>query len=624
MKIITWFQNNKEKTLRVIELFLVCLAVTSLFGNNALNEDNFNYGIEEMHAYNHSLYSDNINVVGATHSPRLVANVFMVGLMKVCGGNWNTAAMYLIRVNILLYAVAFTFVSYKLFKGNRVLGGIIISTTCMCGSLISLAFAINVSFDVFLGTAIPLAMIAIISILGEKQYWNIAWIMLALAEFMHVHEGIWAGSIIGLIWMTDCIIEKKILWNRLKTLPIYIMSVLLVVIPSLLHTEAVDNRLFNKIYVFIRTPHHLLLSYWGAAEIIMSGVMIAAVIWIYALSYAGKANSQNKRDSICNVVLFMWWIILLAVEYFSTEVLTVSTVITMYVPKCFKYITWLASLIYAKIGINDIENQNYIQGISLMAILMIPNILGGRGVYVSFAVLVIIYFISRKYQLDKKVFLKSDNGMRIFLTYLIIGLIIFFRLYFSIGKYKAISALLILAVVLYIVFVKDKIKRQNLGNALTITGLIFSMILSTANFIYSIDRGGISYISGNDYTKNAVGQDIYELAKEYEQLTDLDDMFLADPDDSASNGFQLVSHRSCYALYKNTPSDKNSVIEWFKRIERVRTMTTCSADELRKLMYDTECEYVLVQADRFEILEESNFFISIAKNDFYGVYKVKS
>ncbi len=101
--------NNRLETGKsvwyAVLLFLVCLSVTFLYWKPYLNEDNYNYAVEEIHAYDSSLFADSINTQGAEYSPRLYANAFMSLLMRFSGGSWPDAALLLIRVNFILYAM---------------------------------------------------------------------------------------------------------------------------------------------------------------------------------------------------------------------------------------------------------------------------------------------------------------------------------------------------------------------------------------------------------------------------------------------------------------------------------------------------------------------------------------
>lgn len=615
--------KNLKSKINIVNLitFLVCISIVFSFGTKALSEDNFNYAVEEMHYYDTTLYANNINIVGAEYSPRLIANAAMSLLMTICNGSWNTAAIYLIGLNYLLYSVAFTLIAIKLFDGNKKIIGVAIISIISMGRdvLLSLAFDINGAPDVFLGAAIPVALIALALVLGNKQNWNLAWFFAATAGLLHVHEGMWIGSVIGIIWIADCITQKKILIKQIKTLPVYVVSTVITVLPSLLNMEKIDESIFNEIYVFIRTPHHLLLSNWGLLKILFSGVMIAFAFIV--LQYVFKDENTEAENKNRFLLLIIWWCVLLLVEYLATEVYAISFIITMYLPKCFKYITWIALLIYIKQGITDITSGRYIQGLSLLGIATISY---SNGVYTYMLYLVFagIYIVFNALQLDLKIFNKKGNETLLIVSFIIIFAALLFRVRVAGSKEVVVSALCFI-IVFFIYFIKKYINVSMLSHTLVSLGFLFTISMALYGCCYSVNKKGITLISGDEYVRNAVGSDIYELAKEYESLTDKGDMFLADPDSIYSNGFQLVSRRSCYALMKNMPSDKNSVIEWYQRIENVRPMTTCSAKDLKDILNNVNVNYVLVTANRFSEIEESGLFASVVKNESYGVYKVK-
>jgi hypothetical protein len=594
---------------------------------NKLFEDNFCYAVEEIHAYDNAIYQNNINVVSSDNSPRFFANHFMSMLMGVFGGNWNSSALLLILINYLLYAVAFTMIINRIFKKNFIFGAMLISFSTMYAELISLGFDINYAADVFMGTAVPLAMIAIALVIGDSPKWNTAWIILALSEFMHVHEGIWAGSVVGLLWISACIADRKINWKQIKSLPIYICSVLLVVFPSLLNTESVDDKMFNYIYAYIRTPHHLLPSRWGLDTILLSCAMNFLALYMLYDSYRRTKDKKLKKACWGIAILSCWWIVLVVVQYISVEVISLSFITTMYLPKCFKYITWMVSLVYAKYAITDICEKRYMQGLCLAGLLIVPAFYLLWVKYITFGIyiaLMIFYVACKKMDLDKKIFKDKNDYLLKIISYVIIVAAISVRLCIELGVNKTLLTIPVFITVGYILFIKSKIKVQKLANVLLVVSLVLSIICTSAGAIYSIDGNEIKLISGDEYVRNAVGEDLYELAKEFENLTDLNDMFLADPDSAAANGFQLVSHRSCYAIYKNTPSNKNVVIEWYERIENVRKMTTCTAKELKELMNDIDVNYVLVDKECFNMMDESELFSVVVKNGEYAVYKIRS
>ncbi len=349
-------------------LFLVCLSVTFLYWKPYLNEDNYNYAVEEIHAYDSSLFADSINTQGAEYSPRLYANAFMSLLMRFSGGSWPDAALLLIRVNFILYAAAAALFAYQNAEHNKITAGCVIAAACMSGSLVSLGFSLNGAVDVFLGTAIPLSLTALGCVTGGRQHWDAAWIFLAVSEFMHVHEGIWGGAVLGTVWLAFVITDRRVNWKTLRMLPVYIASVLLTVLPNLMHSQKIDEGLFNQIYLS-RTSHHLLLSSWGSVKIIMSAVMLLGGLYVLVREYVKSEKGREIKIRVTGfALLVILWAGLLAAEYLFTAVLPSATVITMYIPKVFKYITFLGTMVYVRYGIRYIAHRKYIQGLSLILI----------------------------------------------------------------------------------------------------------------------------------------------------------------------------------------------------------------------------------------------------------------
>lgn len=266
------FPTNAQKQVLIVAcwsifLFILSCIVCFSFYNGKINDDNFNYGIEQINTYDASIFSQNMSVVDNGTSPRRFSNEFTAWVMSFTDGNWFEAAALIVRSNYLLYAAAISFLVYSTVLKHRALMTVLLTASIMIGSLPSLSFDINGAFDVFLGTGIPLAMIGITFALKRKKNWDAAWLFASLAAFMHVHEGIWGGFVIGVIWLATSLADGRIRWKELRAIPVYIAILLIICIPSLLYDEAVNSKTFLQIYVFWRTPHHFLLSNWGARKL---------------------------------------------------------------------------------------------------------------------------------------------------------------------------------------------------------------------------------------------------------------------------------------------------------------------------------------------------------------------
>jgi len=605
--------NAKMQWFRVIVVFIVCLATVSLFFASRLFEDNYNYAIEQMHSYNNVWYANNINTVGSDFSPRLFANLSMSMLTHIAGGNWNNAAHFLVILNYILFAIAFTFITVKNLNSYRPLAGFIVTMAGMTGCLISLAFPLNAAYDVFLGTATPFALMAIMSALSDRPNWNFIWIMLAVSELMHVHEGLWGGFIVGVIWLADSFSNKRILWKCLRALPIYIASVLFVVLPSLVNSTPVDEALFTRIYVFIRVPHHLLVSHWNRHMVIFSGMLLLGALYVL---FRTCKPSRSRNRTVIFASLLAAWVLLIAAEYVFTEKFSISAVATMYIPKALKYITFIAAVVYCKYGLAKIEEKNYLQGLALISILFLPYSKPGFA-YAAVALL-IIYAIIEKWDIDRKLFIQNADSSLKDICYLYAMLLAAWRIHPS-GK-----LLLIVLLVFLLDYLVCQLRSDKLKKALSVYGILVLAVTAGTGVLYNITGGHrAAFISGDQFVKSAVGNSIWDLAKSFEQITGPDAMFLADPDDRAANAFQLVSHRSCYRLYKNMPSNKNSVIRWYQDIVKARKVIRGSAGELYDYMNDINLQYVLLKANRFDELAKSPHFELMLKNHDYVMFKRK-
>ena len=146
-------------------------------------------------------------------------------------------------------------------------------------------------------------------------------------------------------------------------------------------------------------------------------------------------------------------------------------------------------------------------------------------------------------------------------------------------------------------------------------------VISTNGFVFHISREGVSYIGGREFTEAGMGSSIYSIAIEFKEKIDGEVIFLADPDSLKSNAFQLISQKSCYVLTKNTPSNKNSLIEWYDRIVEARKIASCSIVELKKYMDEINVDYVLMTAERFDELDNSDLYDAVVRNEDFAVYR---
>ena len=215
-----------------------------------------------------------MSTLGIEFSPRYYANRLMAFLIKIFNNNWFEISFSMIKINYILYALVATFTSMKFLKKNRLIGCFLITLCLMTSPLISISFGLNFAPDVFLGTAAPLTFLALICVLGKEKYWLMAWILAIISTFLHIHEGFWCAFLLGVIWLAINFSDKKVDFKVLIYIFIYLLFLILIVTPSLMNSYPVDNNYFTEIYVYIRIPHHLLLSFIGKWTIIKATLLL--------------------------------------------------------------------------------------------------------------------------------------------------------------------------------------------------------------------------------------------------------------------------------------------------------------------------------------------------------------
>lgn len=608
----------ESKKNRFILLLCICVAVSFSFGSRYMRDDNFAYAVQEINTFNNEIFSDNVTNVGINYSPRRFANNMMAVMMRCKNGSWLEAALLFIRINYVLYAFAAALFASWLFDKNLFLGGFLIAICCCTNRLVSLGFGMIGAYDVFLGTAIPLSLIAISFVFFNKKNWDLAWFFLACSELMHVHEGIWAGAIVGIIWCAECFSSKKITWAHLRLFPGYVLSVLLVVLPSLINSGvSIDNSLFVNIYARIRAPHHLLVSSWGKKTILLSFLMILFALYLLRARY--RKNPDEREMFISFLFLTVFWIALLMVQYIFTEVFPSSTITTLYIPKCFKYITLLAALIYIKCGIEEIESKHYLQGIALLGIVLMPAFDSSKY-RIIFILFLGLYYISNRLGVEL-ISRKEDEQKMINLIWFFLLLSCLF-VYYSVAEHPLLGLPLLLTI-FYLSFIYKIIKIRVLANCIVALGVGLCLFFTSTFFFFDYTKKGYLYIDGEKYIRNCIGDDAYQLSIDFGNRTGTQERFIADPYNTIANGIQLVSQRSCFVLYKNIPSEKDAVFEWWDRTLYAKKLIDGSLGEIVAGMKEKNIKYILVFNNRYSEFEASELFEPFLITPTVGFFVIK-
>lgn len=140
------------------------------------------------------------------------------------------------------------------------------------------------------------------------------------------------------------------------------------------------------------------------------------------------------------------------------------------------------------------------------------------------------------------------------------------------------------------------------------------------------NNGTISFINGEQALRFSIGDELYDLAEAFRNQTDVMDSFLADPDATQDTGwFQVVCQRNCYVVQKVIPSSRCMVGEWYDRYMETSEFDEKTGEDIENIMNANEIEYVLVNADNYSKLDETDSF-SVFMNsisDAFRIYKIK-
>lgn len=615
---------SRKDLFEFIFLLLISLTIISLFSMDHLNEDNCNYAIEEIHHFSNKIFNGNINTIGNEFSPRYYANSLISYFMKFFNLNWFESSFIFIKINYILYALVASIASMKFFKKNRALATLLISLYLMIRwPLLSVAFELNYAFDIFLGTAIPLSYLALICVLGKKKYWEVGWILVLIATFLHIHEGFWGAFLLGITWIATSFSDKKINFKVLVYIIIYLFFLILLIVPTLKNSEYVDGSYFSQIYVYTRLPHHLLLSYIGKERITKAIFLLFFINFILLLELLKYKNNKSNKQTVVYIYFFsIVYILMYGIHYTSTEILKIPFIITMYIPKIFKFFVFMSILNSIILGLKRVEKGKVLSGTIFLIITLILDISTSNTTYIILLIFLLSFLILEKKILN--LFLFKNKHLKIIINifiYLLVFFLIYKKYFYLYDKLKFLYVGILIFEFISPYIKNIKIKKITFFIAFIL--LTISFFNSMKGKFYNVTEEGYQYISGLEYAQKATDIEIYDLAIQFKKVSNLNDEFLANPYEVYPNYFQLFSERNCYVLDKNIPSQKQLVIQWYERVQKVKNISELNEEELKRLLKDINVKYILLSEDKFDMLEKSSYFEEVIKNKKYGIFKLK-
>ena len=335
-----------------------------------------------------------------------------------------------------------------------------------------------------------------------------------------------------------------------------------------------------------------------------------------------KNNKSNKNTIVYIYFFSIVYILMYGIHYMSTEILKIPFIITMYIPKIFKFFVFMSILNSIILGLKRVERGKVLSGTIFLIITLILDISTSNTTYIILLIFLLSFLILEKKILN--LFLFKNKHLKIIINifiYLLVFFLIYKKYFYLYDKLKFLYVGILIFEFISPYIKNIKIKKITFFIAFIL--LTLSFFNSMKGKFYNVTEEGYQYISGLEYAQKATDIEVYDLAIQFKKVSNLNDEFLANPYEVYPNYFQLFSERNCYVLDKNIPSQKQLVIQWYERVQKVKNINELNEEEIKRLLKDINVKYILLSEDKFDILEKSSYFEEVIKNKKYGIFKLK-
>lgn len=639
----------KKIDARFFVSFCVAWTLLLMFVSRDFSTDNLIYAIGEIHTYNPNVFNGNIFMGEGTISPRYMIDQIFNGLMHVNGGDWAGAALTWIYFGAFIQSIGIANIARRVHKDYQIIISAIL--TCMlayCGNYLA-GFSLIALKSSSIGVALAFAFLSISFVIGDKRNYTAAWIFASCSIICHIHEGIYCCAVIFIFALADSIIQKRILVKENKAVCIAVISLLLIVAPSMI-TDKMDisNADFVSIYAAFRHPHHLVPSSWGADSIYKT-LWIDVGLLLLCMIERKLSNADNKKYYLhTGTLLVAAWLLAVGIAYVFTEIKPVAAVSTLFIPKSFKYVLLIALIWVIFSSFQFRERGRLLSCYLLIYCGLFASTYELKQIVSMFLFVCLALFFEDYLATTNQIII--SNSIRPFAD------IIFFSIVFCLrrpdlevdigfvlqmllsfkttmasalasGMQSGLTIILVFFAIAVIGFTIDK-PTPPPCRFITISACVCMIIISLLGRVLIYSNEKFSLINGEMALRASLGDDLYTLAEDFKNSTDNDAEFLANPDDTINVGwFQVVSERNCYVVYKVIPSSRCMVDDWYNRYLSANSFDEKTGEDIQNIMESSGIQYVLINSDNYTKLDELSRGFSVflrSPSDSFRVYKLVS
>lgn len=586
--------SSKKNSLLLV---LTSTVLFVYFGYDTVNTDtSICHSAEAYNMYDAHLFENDLDVM-ASHdaiSPRIGSNFVYLGLM-ILGLSFAEANYILFFLTCLLFGICVAlFVKNENYKRPLFIV-VLLSFLIGCSRIGRYA-----GFGLFDPSAPPLCLATALAFLAitlliTKKHINLAFLLIAGAALIHIHEGIYGIAFITLLAFHNEGIKLLCRWS----LYVPIIVILALTLPNLyFSSNIIEPSLFHEIYVKWRTPHHLFI--WDSGWYVHLFMLLSYIaIFLYALKKK-LLNGQKKTY----VILIAFFLAIVLIWYISYEALENKFFIKLYLPKAVKYISFLFTLLLVKCFSDDIDKRN---------------------VYAVIFLLSNLFLVLFSY---KSMGSGWDNNYNNWLN----CLIVLVAMSFIPEKTSAKNAIWVILIITSLFLTINNSGYYDYHICIYLWGLLALSFISNSQFeIMAICLMLIPFLNMKIKIKRLVkdphifvestikirsNNDLYNIAKYIESNTAYNDVIICDAFDGTGAWLQYLSKRVVFTDYGTLPSSEKGIATWYERCKRIEDISTWSAPQLHQFLRNNHLKYVVLPNSNICNTYNSYFYIEQSNNSY--------
>ena len=552
-------ENSKLLVFLTIIAATVVVAIGDLFDYNLVA-----YSACEINFFDKSLFTNNIDVSLNTNSvsPR-ISNFYIFYALMNLGLSYESSYLVIYMLTCLLTAMAlFAFVLKESYSNDYLIVLLTAFVFIFSSIGISSGFGTFAPRSLFLGLGAAFFLCALVSLQllkGSLQI-NVPFIFVSLATLAHVHEGIWGLVVITLVTVYLCGLSTF----RSYGLYVSIAILLFLTIPSVISGgSSITSDVFYEEYAVFRASHHLL--FWKSFPY----QTIPSVIEFMMIIYLMKQNGLDKKDiDLAKYAVIIFFSIVL-LWYITTELIHSQFFMKMYIPKCFKNINILFTLLLCK----TLSKGNYSKMSLLFLLTSVLMPYHYKEFYFYWIPELLIFVFINKYVVSSSLKNAIYGG-------LIMSIVIARVIYIPAQNIYIV----LLVTCLGGVFDKKKL-HYIIPAAMSIFLCLYCCWIKDKN--KSFADSALEY---------KVGKDIYSFGKAIANYVPVNKIILMDSRDKSSGFIQHISRRDAYVLFKAAPSNVQGIDIWYHRIKEIEDMKTWDASRYAEFMKSRNLDYLVLKS----------------------------